>query len=167
MIINWIETKSPDWKIATIDDNGVSYKDVSVNRTNKKGETFPNFDDLQAGREVTDATIWTSGTGKHYLFTKDKPTPGVMGSKPNWAGGGGVKAAQERKEAMILKAQDRKEESIAYFNALNSAISLVKGNFPMDTEEDIKALKDNVLYWRDFFFHEWSKFDPEKNTEPF
>jgi hypothetical protein len=167
MRIEWIENKNPDWKIATISHDGIITSDVSINRVGKTGEVFPDFDSLQSGRDV-EGTLWTSSAGKHYLFPEKKPTPGVMGQRPAWAKkGGGVAAAQERKEEMIIKAQDRKEESIAYFNSVNSAIELLRGNLPMETEGDIESLKQNIIYWRDFFYNEWSNFRPEDHSVPF
>lgn len=164
--IEWIENKTPDWKVASVSDGGKVYQDVSVNRVNKKGETFPGFDDLKPGTELTDVTVWTSTSNKHYLFTQTKPTPGVMGSKPAWAGGGGVKAAQERKAQDIEKAQDRKEESIAYFNAMNCSINLVKGNLPMESDEDMTTIEANIDHWFKFFYRRWYNFKVEDIIDP-
>lgn len=154
-----------DWTEQKTGASGKTYYEVSL--TAEDGTKIPKattFDLLQAGTAYDGEIIFN---GKFINFKK-AIDPNIMGAKPAWAGKTNqIKQAQERKEAMILKAQDRKEESIAYFNSLNSAIALIKGNLPMETEEDIQTIKKNLIYWRDFFFNEWSNFNPEDHSTPF
>jgi len=51
----------------------------------------------------------------------------------------------------IRTAQDRKDFAIAFYNATNNAIELVKSlkeMFPLESDEDIK---DQIIHWRDWF----------------
>jgi hypothetical protein len=71
----------------------------------------------------------------------------------------------DKKAENIEKAQDRKNDSIAYFNAINSAIALVK-EFKLVDAVDIK---ESISYWREWFLSEWHKYeaDPTKGKSPF
>jgi hypothetical protein len=74
--VDWVENKSPDWKIATIIEaveGGKEYRDVSINRTDHKTNAeFPGFDGLQPGSEVR-GEIWRNPAGKWYLFPPRAP----------------------------------------------------------------------------------------------
>lgn len=76
----------------------------------------------------------------------------------------GVAAAQERKSEYIKEAQERKEESIAYFNATNSAIQLLTSN-PRFQEMTPEDKKDNIIWWREFFLSEWRKYDAKPEQD--
>lgn len=81
--------------------------------------------------------------------------------------GSGIKAAQERKEVMIEKAQERKNSSIAYFNAVNSAIALVsndKSFHDYGTEGWESIIEGKISRWRDWFLSEWQKYDAQDET---
>lgn len=163
-------TKGPDWKVVTIiSPEGREIANVSVNRTNKKGEVFPNFDSITSGASI-EATSWESESGKWYLFAP-KPERASNGTTGGFKGGSGVKAAQERKAEMIEKAQDRKSESIAYFNATNSAISILAALFAgkefRQTSGLSEALKNDISLWRDWFLSEWEKYNDPTNEAPF
>ena len=153
--IEWTENKSNDWRICTIKEGSQTITDVSVNRVNKKGETFPNFDGIIPGAEI-ECEIWKSPAGKTYMFA---PRPQV-GPK---AGGMGIKAAQERKAEMIEKAQDRKSESIAYFNSVNCAIELVgKLKISDMTRQDTE---EEIIHWRDWFLAEYQRYEASDKTD--
>jgi len=128
-----------------------------------KVSTFDKGEEFQSGRSV-EGEVTKNG---NFLNFRKAPTPGVMGERPAWIKGGGIAQAQARKEEMIYKAQDRKEESIAYFNAINASIALVKGVWPMETEEDLETYRKNIVYWRDWFYDQWSNFKPEDHSQPF
>jgi hypothetical protein len=53
----------------------------------------------------------------------------------------------------IKNAQDRKDFAIAYFNATNNAIELLK-NEKVTNEE----LQDKIIFWRDWFLSEHLKY---------
>lgn len=75
-------------------------------------------------------------------------------------GGVGIKAAQERKAEMIEKAQDRKNEAIAFFNATNNAIALIN-TLGLKDKQDIK---DAITYWREWFLDEWIRYEAQDYT---
>lgn len=125
--VEWVENKKDDWKIATLKEiveNGQSFDDVSINKTDKKNVVFPNFDQIAPGVQVS-GNIWKNpASGKYTLFAPDpKPAPTTRPASPAGAGGGarGVAAAQGRKEAGIEKAQDRKETGIMVASAMRDS----------------------------------------------
>lgn len=154
-LVDWVEAKGKDWKLATLLEGQTKLEDVSINRTSKKGETFPGFDDIGPGTE-TEGELWTSASGKKYLFP---PRAEKAGFAPR--NGSGIKAAQERKAEMIEKAQDRKTESIAYFNSINCAIELVS-KMNLLSKENIKEM---IVYYRDWFLSEYRKYEKSEHTE--
>jgi hypothetical protein len=155
--IEWAENKSNDWRICTIKEGNQTITDVSVNRVNKKGETFPNFDGIIPGAEI-ECEIWKSPAGKTYMFAPRPQSASKVGGF-----GGGVKAAQERKEVMIEKAQERKSDSIAYFNSVNCSIELVsKRGMSEMTDQDVELA---VVQWREWFLSEYRKYEAKDVTE--
>lgn len=158
-IIEFVENKNKDWKIATVkSEQGATWEDVSINRVGKKGDVFENFDDIQAGREVY-GELWTSTAGKNYLFP---PRNAHKSSYTPRRGTGAVKVEEIRRES-IKEAQERKNESIAFFNATNSAIEIVsKFNVNDLTEDEIKG---HIVKWREFFLSEWEKYESKDYTD--
>ena len=133
--------------------DGVSIKNVSI------WEDFPNFQSLTFGAEVEGDLVPAKDP-------KWGPTlyPARQQSAPRSTGGSmrGVAAAQERKSEYIKEAQERKEESIAFFNATNAAIQIVTGGSePLSLEEK----KDNIIWWREFFLSEWRKYDAKPEQD--
>ena len=152
--VEWLETKNADWRMATLSEGGQQITEVSINRKNKKGEIFPNFDGITLGATI-EGELWRSPAGKAYLFAPREGTPRASGT--------GIKAAQERKAVMIEKAQDRKSESIAYFNANNCAIELVsKLDIKAMTQQD---LEEEIIHWRDWFLSEYRKYEATDATD--
>jgi hypothetical protein len=69
-----------------------------------------------------------------------------------------IRDAQKYKANYISKAQDKKEESIAFFNSVNSAINLISGLISSGKIYcDNKSLESEIIYWRDWFYDEWAK----------
>ena len=157
--VEWCENKSPDWKIATLNDGSAMITEVSINRNDKKtGKVaFEKFDDIMPGFDV-EGELWKSPAGKNYLFA---PRPQ---SAPRTGGAGvGIKAAQERKAEMIEKAQDRKSESIAYFNSVNCAIELVSKMKSVELTR--QETKEEIIHWRDWFLAEYRKYEASPETD--
>lgn len=77
---------------------------------------------------------------------------------------GGMKAAQERKEQMIKDAQERKNESVAYFNSVNSAIGLVTKFADFETFDN-STIHRLIQEERDWFLSEWKKYEAGDYTE--
>lgn len=157
------ENKSIDWKVVTtISPDGYETPNVSVNRKNKNGEVFPNFDGVVEGATI-DATVWKSPAGKWYMFA---PKTASNGSNFANKGPSSIKAAQERKAEMIEKAQDRKSESIAYFNAVNSAITLRAADRTL-LFNSVQDEREYLTVWRNWFLSEWEKYNDLTNEPPF
>lgn len=140
--ITSVEDKSKDWKIVSlITSTGVSVDDVSVNRTNKNGEIFPEFDGIVKDADI-EATLWTSPTGKQYLFAPKLPP-----QRPKFMGGSGIAKAQETKAENIKEAQERKNEAIQLAGAFRDA-----------TLVSLQALRDNPFPTDEEYKAEWTKW---------
>jgi len=94
-------------------------------------------------------------------FKKIKPP---VGAKTGFTGGAGIAKAQERKAEFIEKAQDRKNEAIAFFNATNNAIALIAqlSGFPLKNDSELQA---DIRSWRTFFLNEWIKYESGDYTD--
>lgn len=57
----------------------------------------------------------------------------------------------QAKAKSIREAQDVKDLKIAFFNATNNAIQIVKPDLAVDRIDDIK---EGIQYWRDWFLDE-------------
>lgn len=154
--ITWVENKSNDWKVASLECGGVKTEGVSINRVNKKGEVFPNFDSITLEGTV-DGELWNSPSGKHYLFAPKVASTGTTGAYK----GQQIAKAQETKREDIKEAQGRKEESIALAGAQRDAVLIVtKFNITDWTEDHIQ---EEIIKWRNWFLS--SKFTD--STIPF
>lgn len=143
-----LESKSNDWKVVDLEMGQDSFvHNVSINRTNKKGEIFPNFDSVEVGK-YTEGELWESPSSKWYLFApRQKPQ---RAPAPRAAA---VEKAMEKKEQSIEKFQDRKEESIKLAGAMRDATILTAEwirQTPFPTEEEIKAYH---LAWIKYFLN--------------
>lgn len=151
LTIEWIETKGPDWKVASlIGEDKTAYKDVSINRTSKKGEIFPNFDDLKNGGEV-EGELWQSTGQKWYLFPPKPQT--TSGGAPRGSGGGYKQKVMEesmaRKESSIRNFQATKEESIRLSSAQRDSVLIVTSIGVKESSDD--EIKHAIIKWRDWF----------------
>lgn len=161
VLIEWSENKNNDWKVCTIKEGNQTITDVSVNRTNKKGEVFPNFDGIAPGFEV-ECEIWKSQTGKTYMFAPKTQTA------PR-AGGAGIKAAMVEKAKAIEHSQDRKDNAIQLSSTFRDAtlltqvtISAQQGDFD---REDIKKV---WLEWRSWLLEQFGDAsDITETKKPF
>ena len=170
--VEWIEVKAPDWKLATlIGEDGKQITEVSINRTSKKGEVFPSFDELASGHDV-EGELWQSTAGKWYLFP---PRPQTTPGGASRGQGGAYKAkvmeeAMARKEVSIGKFQASKEESIKLAGCQRDAVLLTQTMFgnniwsdPILSEEEKRSvLKKEVIKWRD-----WLLSDAFNDVLPF
>lgn len=173
--------KSNDWKVISYEtpEGGVT-ENASVNRFDKKGTPFPDFDGIVVGRTI-DANPWRNPTSGKWSVFPPKPQNDTgyvsdsfrASTSQNYANKGtGMKAAQERKAEMIEKAQDRKNESIAYFNAVNSAIALLSSHKALISPSNpiASVASDNEIHlfitkWRDWFLDEWKKYEAKDVTD--
>ena len=69
------------------------------------------------------------------------------------------KKIREEKQQRIDKAISQRDKSIAYFNSVNSAISLF-GEIMGEPNTIIKAedLQKEIKYWRDWFYSQWQEW---------
>src|SRR3990167_4532288 len=153
--IIWLEVKSPEWKIATLSDDVAQYANTSINKVNKKGEVFPNFDEISNGGSVK-GNLWQSPQGKYYLFAPK------LNAGANKASGGYktqvIEKAMERKDASIGKFQDNKEQSIKISSTMRDAVLLTiaeKGDGVMTAED----MAENIIKWRKWLVNHWEDAD--------
>lgn len=152
--INWCENisgKGKSWLKATITDESGKEDEVSI------WPDFPYFSEIKPGSEV-EGQILVKGKYKNLVASS-------RALRPNYKSAN-IEAAQQRKAEMIKDAQERKNESVAYFNSLNSAIALL-ANRP---QENAEKTKEFIIYWRDYFLSEWKKYeaqDYETKHNPF
>lgn len=114
---------------------------------------FPNYAELMNGSEVEGDLVPAKDPKYGPTLYPAKAKPAAR------TGGFGVKAAQERKAEMIEKAQERKEESIAFFNATNAAISLASRHPLYASVVNESELKIKIRALRDHFIKEYCDFD--------
>lgn len=155
--INWLERKTTSTgknKIdATLDHAEGQEKGVTI------WDSFPDFANLAPGKSIKgDIVVKQNGN----YTNKTLYAPKVENIAKGHIGGlgGGIKAAQERKAVMIEQAQDRKNDSIAYFNSLNSAIAMISKVSP-----EFSDVRDEIRKWRDFFLAEWQKYEAGDSTD--
>lgn len=151
--IDWIETKGPDWKVATLtNEMNKTEKEVSINRTSKKGEVFPNFDALQVGQTI-EGELWQSGAGKWYLFP---PQPKSQYRAPT-SNGGASRGSQmakvmETKNQNIKEAQETKHEAIKLAGAQRDATLIVTTFYANLVLTDVE-IASKVEQWMKYFLN--------------
>lgn len=154
----WTENKNADWKIVTAEGlDGTKVTDASINRVSKKGEVFPNFDEIKPGMEI-EAEPWTAPSGKQYLFP-----PKVQGQPQTRAqglarGSQAIAKAQDTKAANIEKAQENRSESVKIASTMRMAVDLViaeKGNEVVTLE----YLQTGIKSWREWLWKTWDETD--------
>ena len=120
--------------------------------------TFDNGDKVFVNSKW-DSTIYdTVVDGAEFELVKDGNFNKIKYNKPQSNfGGSKVEKLMDKKAENIKEAQVRKNDSIAYFNSLNSALVLLKDTFKPDA--DPSEVKDFITYWRDYFLAEWQEYD--------
>lgn len=160
--IDKVEDKSKDWKVITgLGVDGTPLFNASVNRVNKKGETFPNFDGIVEGASV-EGEPWASDSGKQYLFAPREKKQG--GARRGGADPVAIAQAQEHKAENIRMAQDNKDQAIRLSGAMNHAVNVVT-TFSKDlTPEEIKS---KIINWRNWFLENWDIENKDSGEIPF
>lgn len=159
-IVEWIEQKGPDWKVCNLKaQNGVTVADVSINRVNKKGETFPNFDAITLQATV-EGNLWKSSTGKAYLFAPQVKKRIFNSGVPN-------KLMIDKQEG-IRAAQENKSESIKVSSTMRDAVAITLAQMSADIilSKDPSAIKAMVKQWRLWLWKNWD-MDVTDVSEPF
>lgn len=156
--IEWSENKAVDWTIATLkDEHGIEYPNVSINRTSKKGEVMPKFDEIKTGGEI-EGELWTSQSNKHYLFP-----PRLETAKPPQRSAGAVAKMMEKKSESIKVAQDNKERGIMTSSTMRMAVDIALAE-THGLPFDIGVFKSRVKEWRNWLIAEWGDLE---QTVPF
>lgn len=154
--IEWSEKKTTSTGKEKLDANLKDETGTITEHATIWGD-FPGFAEIMTGHTV-EGDLVSKQNGQflnHTLYPiKPKPATGTGG------GMRGVAAAQERKAKFIEEAQDRKSESIAYFNATNSAIQLVSSlpEFRQGCTTST-GLFEIIVRTRDQFLAEWQKYE--------
>ena len=143
--ITKIESKNNDWKIANVTGvDGTNYKDCSINRASKKGEVFPNFDELDEGKTI-EAEYWRSGAGKNYLFPpRAKKTTATRKTFD-------ATVVMEKKAMNIERSQDRKEDGIKISATARDATLIMVA---LMTKEDFDY-QEKWLEVREWLWNNW------------
>ncbi len=152
-IVKNVKDKNKDWKVVDLEGD-MKLVEVSINRTNKKGETFPSFDLVVNGYNV-EGEPWTSSSGKNYLFAPKPPTAGRFG--PSKGNNPAIAKNMEKKAADIKVAQENKEQGIKMSSTIRMAVdcAIAEGS----------VTKENIQEWRAWLWTEWDKED--KDFAPF
>jgi hypothetical protein len=156
--VEWVENKTPEWKVATLStSDGMREENVSVNKVNKKGEPFPNFEGITPGAEI-DGEFWKSDSGKSYLFAP-KPVPTYKTFSKT---GMGDKLIEKKQEG-IKQSQENKAEGIKISSTARMAH---ENSLAEQTGEklDKEMYMQSYKYWRSFHWNAWDDTDP---TQPF
>lgn len=149
------DVKSADWKVVDVETpTGEKTINVSVNRVNKEGRAFPNFDDIKVDYRLN-ATLWVSQAGKAYLF---EPKP-ENAPKGKFNATGAITKAMEKKEESISKFQDKKEINIRNVTCYRMAHELALEIYKSDPT-NLDTQKELILNLRKWYEANWD-FDPQ------
>jgi hypothetical protein len=153
----------------------------SIKKTTQTGKPFikATLKD-EVGQEIENVSIWSDfpqferlEPGVQTVGVVETTTQGFRNLKP--ATVGRVVDIQNQSQTQmttrvpsydqrvdsIRRAQDKKYEAIAYFNATNSAISLVsnmKSKLSTGTVNR-SMMKQEIMFWRDWFMDEWKRYE--------
>jgi hypothetical protein len=148
------QTGKPFIKATLKDETGQEVDNVSI------WSDFPNFEVLTPGVETT-GVIETNPQGFRNL------KPATMGRMMQPQEKNSPVPQQQRtpmyeqRVDAIRRAQERKYEAISYFNATNSAISLVSNLKAklMNGNVNRSVMKQEIMFWRDWFIDEWKDYE--------
>lgn len=150
-----VEIKNADWKVATLlAPDGYPTENVSVNRKNKKGEVFPNFDGIVEGANV-EGVLWKSDAQKWYLFAPDEKK---AGNGANFANNGGAMRMMDKKNTNVREAMDAKEKAVKIASTMRDAVLLA---IAQHQDPNVPPnLAEAILQWRQWLWLHWD--DPEE-----
>lgn len=144
------QTGKPFIKATLKDEVGQEIENVSI------WSDFPNFEVLTPGIQ-TAGVIETNPQGFRNL------RPATMGRVVEEETKVAARpAVYEHRVDAIRRAQEKKYEAISYFNATNSAISLVsnaKSKLMNTNNVSRSSMKQEIMYWRDWFMDEWKHYE--------
>lgn len=153
--IEWCERKTTSTGKEKLDCTLTDENKVQTSNVTIWGDWI-GFNDIKVGHAV-EGDIVPAKDPKYgptlYPVKKVAPTGSFGGPR-------GIAKAQEVKGQQIKEAQERKSDSIAFFNATNSAIALVtkmtetQPVFPGEAEMKVK-----IRAWRDWFIQEYEDYN--------
>lgn len=111
----------------------------------------PAYNEVGIGYEIPDNLLYQKGQ----YWNLSNPA--------HKARAGATTRANNQRSEQIKEAQDRKEQSIAFFNATNSAITLVSAK---GMNDDDAQIKDDIRHWRDWFLTEHDNYKGHKERYP-
>lgn len=160
--IDWVSIKNEDWKeISLTRESGDKLTEVSVNRKSKKGEVFPNFDELAAGQTI-EGELWQSPAGKWYLFPPRPVKQASSGAYKQKV----MEEAVARKETSIKQFQGSKEYSIKVSSTFRAAVDSAIAEYQEMRRVSIAVdanLEKLFEKWREYY---WFTFDVDDKTYP-
>lgn len=164
--IDWLEVKNTEWTLVSLTgEDGKKIEEVSINKKSKKGELFPNFDNLASGQEV-EGELWQSTAGKWYLFPPKQSKQGQGGAFKTQV----IEEAQDTKRRDITHFQGEKEYSIRVSSSMNKAIELAIAEYSVESRVHVGLDKDYlekaILRWREWIWMNW-EVDEFKQYPPF
>ena len=134
--------------VTATDETGKEFKDGSINRKDKNGREFPDFDKI-THEYVFEAEAWTSNTGKNYF---SPPKPQKTGNKTAV-----MEKMMDKKANQIAHAQDSKEHSIMVSSTMRDAVLIVTtiiAGDPLITK-DQGTIKKMIKDWRTWLATNW------------
>lgn len=151
--ITSVTSKSADWKIIAVTaEDGYPTDPVSVNRTDRNGRAFPNFDSLAVGMTI-EANLWKSPTGKWSAFPPDAP------QTRNFASGGtksgNMTKVMEQKQEGIKMAQENKENGIKTSSTIRMAVDIAIAENDQDS-----TMAESIIRWRKWLLENWDITTP-------
>ena len=75
-----------------------------------------------------------------------------------------IEQMYNEKQQRIDKAIDMKNRSIAYFNSVNAAISVVGIEKGLWEQSEGEQKRESLIKWRDWFYNEWKEWFLKETT---
>ena len=156
--VNWIENKpTRDGKdkaeVLLVDDRGESVK------ANIWGN-FPNFKDIKVGHTI-EAEIVPSKDPKYLPSLRSTALP------QEWVNAGTkvaqIKASMEKKEIMIEKAQDNRDQGIKTSSTMRDAVAIAVAEYNNMSDEQREQinLQHSIKGWREWLWKNWDYLPDE------
>jgi hypothetical protein len=123
--------------------------------------SFPNYANIMTGH-IIEANLKENDYNGKKSYVLDP----IMAQSPNsgaYRSSGGMSKMMETKAKNIEEAQNRKSESIAYFNSVNSAITMYRALRELGVAIDNP--REEIIKWRDWFLSEYEKWNNDLPTK--
>lgn len=137
-----IEKKSADWYVVElVNSAGDLIENVSINRISKKGDVFPNFDNLKQDTKI-DGRLWESPANKMYLFApKGGAKAPVKQAAATSASNSSYNASEEAEYPMHEKLETILNKQVSHTLKLDKILELLQpkkavNDYPDDEETD-------------------------------